>query len=63
MMYKTLLLSGTVSCLLAGVLFLIDLTEINLKVGSGNWQIFPAAFFALLGLVLFYRAYKMRLWT
>jgi murein DD-endopeptidase MepM/ murein hydrolase activator NlpD len=62
-MYKILLLSGTVSCLLAGVLFILNLTEINLKVGSGNWQLFPAAFFALLGLVLFYRAVKLRLRT
>ena len=59
-MTRILLMSGIVSCLIAGVLFLVDLTAVGLQFPACRVQVYPAAFFALVGLVLLFRAFKMR---
>ena len=45
---------------LSAILYLLDLVKITTSAGGVEINIFPAAGFALLGLVLMWRAYKQR---
>ena len=45
---------------LAALLYLLDLSKITTSAGGVAINIYPAAAFALLGLVLLWRAIKMR---
>jgi hypothetical protein len=56
MMQKNLIYAGLASLGLAVITYLVDLTRISFFVGSINVRIYLTAFFALLGLVLIFRA-------
>ena len=53
-MNRNLLISGLASLVLAAVIYLVDLTKISFFAGATSVRIYPAAFFALLGLVLIF---------
>lgn len=55
-MQKNLIYTGLASLVLAVIIYLVDLTRFSYFVGSTSVRIYPAAFFALLGLVLIFRA-------
>ena len=55
-MQKTLLIAGFSSLGLAVILYALGYTNFIYEVGNGQALIYPAAFFALLGLVFMYRA-------
>lgn len=50
------LIAGIVSLFAAIVLAVLNLTEVEGFIGNGQYTIYPAAGFALLGLVLLFRA-------
>jgi hypothetical protein len=62
-MKYTLWISGALSMIAAVVLFSLGYTKINYLVGSMQVLLYPAAFFALTSLVLFFWAYKQGLKT
>ena len=62
-MKNTLLFAGFTSLVLAVVLYTIGYTNFIYEIGNGQLLIYPAAFFALLSLVLIYRAVKYALIT
>ena len=55
---KTPLILGAISLVLAAILALFDITEIVGFAWRSNVTIYPAAFFALLGIVLAVRSVK-----
>ena len=55
-MQKTLLIAGFSALGLAVILYAHGYTNYIYEVGNGQALLYPAAFFALLGLVLLYRA-------
>lgn len=55
-MQKNLIYTGLASLVLAFIIYLVDLTRFSFFAGSTSVRIYPAAFFALLGLVLIFRA-------
>jgi hypothetical protein len=55
---KTQLILGAISLVLAALLALLDITEIVGSAGRSHVTIYPAAFFALLGIVLVIRSIK-----
>ena len=57
-MKNTLLVAGLSSLVVSLVLFSLGYTVIDYQAGSTRMLAYPAAFFALLGLVLFFGAYK-----
>ena len=57
-MKNTLLVAGLSSLVASLVLFSLGYTILDYQVGSTKVLAYPAAFFALLGLVLFYGAFK-----
>ena len=63
-MKNTLQVAGLSSLVAALVLLTLGYTILDYQVGSTQVLVYPAAFFSLLGLVLFYRAYKnaMKTW-
>ena len=62
-MKNSLLVAGFTSFVAALVLLTLGHTVLDYQVGSTQVLVYPAAFFALLGLVLFYGAYKRALKT
>ena len=57
-MNKNLMISGIVSLALAAVVYLVDLTKLSFAVGATSVRIYPAAFLALLGLVLIFWSFR-----
>lgn len=57
-MKRTLLIAGLSSLVLSVVLYLLGYSNQNYTLAGTQVQLFPAAFFSLLGLVLLYRAVK-----
>ena len=57
-MKKTQLILGAIALVLAALLAFLDITEIVGSLGRSNVTIYPAAFFALLGIVLVIRSIK-----
>jgi hypothetical protein len=55
---KTQLVLGAISLVLAAILARCGITEIIASAGRRNITIYPAAFFALLGIVLLVRWFK-----
>ena len=55
---KTTLILGAISLVLAALLALLDINEIIGSAGRSSVTIYPAAFFALLGIVLAIRSVK-----
>lgn len=55
-MRKTQLIAGIVSLVLAVTLAVLNLVKIEGSIGNGHYTIYPAVGFALLGLVLLFRA-------
>jgi uncharacterized membrane protein len=62
-MKNSLLVAGLSSLVVALVFLTMGYTVLDYQVGSTKVLVYPAAFFALLGLVLFYGAYKRALKT
>jgi len=62
-MKNTLLVAGLSSLVASLVLLTLGYTILDYQVGSTQVLVYPAAFFALLGLVLFYGAYKRAMKT
>lgn len=50
------ILAGVISLVVAGLLYLFDITAYTWQIASGTVKVYPAAFFALLGPVLFFCA-------
>jgi ABC-type transporter Mla maintaining outer membrane lipid asymmetry permease subunit MlaE len=57
-MKNTLLVAGLSSLVASLVLFTLGYTILDYQVGSTQVLVYPAGFFALLGLVLFYAAFQ-----
>jgi len=57
-MKNTLLVAGFCSIIMAVVLYTLGYTNLIYEVGNGQVLVYPGTFFSLLGLVLFYMAYK-----
>jgi hypothetical protein len=57
-MKKAQLFAGFSSLVLAAVLYLLGFTDINFIGGGTQVLVYPAAFFALAGLVLLFRAVR-----
>ena len=55
-MKNTTILAGVISLVVAGLLFLFDITAYTWQIASSTVKVYPAAFFALLGVVLFFYA-------
>ena len=55
-MRKTQLITGIVALVLAVTLATLNLVKVEGFIGNGHYTIYPAAGFALLGLVLLFRA-------
>ena len=62
-MKNTLLVAGFSSLVAAVILYALGYTNFIYEIGNGQMLLYPAAFFALLGLVLLYRAVKYALRT
>ena len=60
-MKNTQLIAGFSSLGLALVLYLLDYTDLNTSIGGTSVLIYPAAFFALLGLVFLFWAVRSTL--
>lgn len=60
-MQKTLLIAGFSSLGLAVILYALGYTNFIYEVGNRQALLYPAAFFALLGLVLLYGAVRSAL--
>ena len=57
-MKNTHTIAGFFSLVLAAVLYLLGFTEFNFIIRSNQVLVYPAAFFALAGLVLLFRAVR-----
>jgi uncharacterized membrane protein len=55
---KTQLLIGIISLAVAAVLLLLGWVEVIRPMGNGTLSVYPAGFFALLGVVLVFRSLK-----
>jgi hypothetical protein len=55
---KALLLTGIVSLAVAAVLLLLGFVETSYPIGNGTLAVYPAGFFALLGVVLVFRSLR-----
>jgi len=62
-MKNTPLVAGFTSLVLAVIVYTLGDTQFIYQVGNGQMLIYPAVFFALLGLVLIYRAVRNALKT
>ena len=62
-MQKTQLITGFLSLILAVISYALGYTNFIYEVGNGQALLYPAAFFALLGMVLLYRAVRSALRT
>jgi hypothetical protein len=57
-MNRIQLISGIISLVLAGILYLLDMTKFAYFASRPDVIIYPVWFFALLGAVLLYRAFR-----
>ncbi len=55
---KALLLTGLVSLAVAAAFLLLELVEVSYPIWNGTLHLYPAGFFAVLGIVLVFRSLR-----